>query len=147
MCGIVGYFVSKNHQEYSHHLQEAVSALSHRGPDYQSSFENSSVGLGHTRLSILDLSLSANQPMTSLNGRYVISFNGQIYNYIEIAKGLNLKIEAHSDTRVILEAIAELGIEKAIPLFNGMFAFAVWDKQKKQLYLARDSIGVKPLYC
>jgi asparagine synthase (glutamine-hydrolysing) len=145
MCGVVGYFVSKNHRKYSNALEKAVGTLSHRG-HHQGIFQDGNVGLGHTRLSILDLSSAANQPMTSYNGRYVISFNGQIYNYIEIAKALRKKIEACSDTRIILEAVAEFGIKKAVSLLNGMFAFALWDNEEKKLHLVRDSIGIKPLY-
>ncbi len=146
MCGVTGYFVSKNYSKYSNDLKKAVIRLSHRGPDHQSSWESNGVGLGHARLSILDLSPAANQPMTSYNGRYVISFNGQVYNYIEIRKRLKETVDPYSDTRVILEAISELGIERAVPLFNGMFAFALWDVYEGEMHLVRDHIGIKPLY-
>ena len=146
MCGIVGYFSFKNHQKHQDDLKEAVQSLSHRGPDNSSLWVENDVGFGHTRLSIIDLSAEANQPMVSYSGRYVISFNGQIYNFPEVAKLLKQEIYSCSDTRVLVEIIEEFGIEKAVPLLNGMFAFALWDTQEKELHLVRDSIGIKPLY-
>lgn len=146
MCGIVGYHVFQNNLQYKEDILKATSVLRHRGPDCQNVWQNEDVGLGHTRLAILDLSEAGNQPMTSYDGRYVISFNGQVYNYLELADDLNLDIDTSSDTRVILEAIAKLGVEKAVLLFNGMFALAIWDNKLKKLYLVRDSIGIKPLY-
>lgn len=146
MCGIVGYRIFQDDPRYKEGLLKAANALIHRGPDNQEVWKANGVGLAHTRLSILDLSSAGNQPMISHNGRYVISFNGQVYNYLEIAERLNIKINKASDTKVILEAITKLGVEKAIPLFNGMFAIAIWDNDSHKLHLIRDSIGIKPIY-
>ncbi len=146
MCGIVGFKVSGEQERYEAEIVSATDLLAHRGPDNRSLWMQNGVGLGHTRLSILNLSSDGNQPMISYNGRYVICFNGQVYNYIEIASQLSNKIDASSDTRVILEAIAEFGVEHAVRLFNGMFAFAVWDLHEQKLCLVRDAIGIKPLY-
>jgi len=146
MCGIAGFFVHKNITEHQENLKSAIQVLYHRGPDNQGIWTEGEVGLGHVRLSILDLTAHGNQPMTSLNGRYVISYGGEVYNYIEIQNELTGNIDSSSDTKVILEAISQWGVEKAVSSFNGMFAFALWDKHEKSLYLIRDSMGIKPLY-
>ena len=146
MCGIVGFCVSNGASQFSDDLKHAITVLTHRGPDDQEVWLGDGLGLGHTRLSILDLSPNGSQPMTSKNGRYVIAYNGEIYNYIEIGKQLPDSFDKNSDTRVILEAIAHWGLETAVQKFNGMFAFALWDKEDKVLYLVRDSMGIKPLY-
>src|SRR5690606_8047533 len=106
------------------------------------------VALGHVRLAILDLSEAAAQPMHSPDGRFVLTYNGEIYNYHEIAQLLHSKGHVFSstgDTEVLLRAIIEWGTA-AIPKLNGIFAFAVWDRQERELLLVRDPIGVKPLY-
>lgn len=132
-----------------------TNALSHRGPDADGFFFNGICGLGHRRLSILDLSVSANQPMysrslSSFDGesqeeRFVIVYNGEIYNYAELAKELNIKMRTTSDTEVILELFVKYGVEFVHKL-NGMFAIAIYDQLKQSLYLFRDRIGIKPLY-
>jgi asparagine synthase (glutamine-hydrolyzing) len=128
-------------------------ALLHRGPDFGDIWVHAEtgVGLGHRRLSILDLSPGGNQPMISACGRYVIVFNGEIYNYREIRRQLETEFgvtqwRGHSDTEVMLAAISHWGVEKSIKRFNGMFAFGVWDREDRVLYLARDRFGEKPLY-
>jgi asparagine synthase (glutamine-hydrolysing) len=122
-----------------------TATLAHRGPDAEGVFFDGICGLGHRRLSIIDLSEQANQPMSSQNGRYMIVFNGEIYNYQEIAEKLQITPRTHSDTEIILEAFAQKGTA-CVQLFNGMFAFAIYDTQKQELYLCRDRIGKKPIY-
>jgi len=144
MCGICGFY-STNEVFSRIDLENMTSALKHRGPDAQGLFYDQSVGLGHTRLSILDLSNEANQPMVSSNQRYIIVYNGEVYNFNEIKKKLSIKSKTNSDTEVILEAFVKLGVN-AIQLFNGMFAFAILDKSTNQLFLCRDRMGIKPLF-
>ena len=129
-----------------------VSQLRHRGPDDEGVWVDKETGiaLGHRRLAILDLSHTGRQPMFSSDGRYIITYNGEVYNFQELRRRIQdtnrVKFRGSSDTEVILEAIRVWGIKKAIEKFNGMFAFAVWDRKEKKLYLARDRIGIKPLY-
>ena len=148
MCGISGYY---SPQEFfrEEDLRKMVQIQQHRGPDAQGHFHEGSVGLGHNRLSILDLSSAANQPMHSHDGRYVLVYNGEIYNYREIASELRLKFNSSfktsSDTEVVLESYIQYG-EKCLEKFNGMFALAIYDREEKSLFLARDRVGIKPLY-
>ena len=152
MCGIAGFYSSKNVFS-KEELKNMTEALAHRGPDAEGYFSDEIVGLGHRRLSILDLSDRANQPMYSHDGRYVIIYNGEVYNFQEIAANLKFSVptqqasnfKTSSDTEVILEAFAQQGIDFVHHL-NGMFAIAIYDKEKKDLYLFRDRVGIKPLY-
>ena len=150
MCGIAGY-VSKDNRGF--YLQGMVDKLGHRGPDMQNILTNSTssfIGLGHTRLSIQDLSNAGNQPMQSSNARYIISYNGEIYNFQDIKDKLNNKFSiswnGHSDTEVLLNAILFFGLHETLKMIKGMFAFALLDKQENTLILARDPFGEKPLY-
>jgi len=151
MCGIAG-FITSTIADPKVALLKMAESLHHRGPDDKGIWfdKSSGVGFAHTRLSILDLSPSGHQPMVSASGRYVITYNGEVYNFSEIKKALSKSFSipwrSHSDTEVILEAIDAWGVEKAISQFNGMFAFAVYDRQEKILVLARDRAGIKPLY-
>ena len=142
MCAINGFnFRDEN-------LISKMNAVTHhRGPDGTGIFMGEGVSLGHNRLSIIDLSDSASQPMQSDDGNLVIVFNGEIYNFADIKKELGdfYKFRTASDTEVILAAYQKWGA-KCVKKFNGIFAFAVWDKSKRELFLARDPIGVKPLY-
>lgn len=144
MCGIAGYY-SPNNRFGQKDLVAMTNKLEHRGPDAEGFFMENAVGLGHRRLSIIDLSSAANQPMFSACGRYVISFNGEVYNFRELAKQFDLHLKTSSDTEVILELFATKGIE-VIQHFNGMFAMAIYDRETQKLTLIRDRIGVKPLY-
>ena len=144
MCGITG-FISFENVLNETTLRNMTATLAHRGPDAEGVFFDGICGLGHRRLSIIDLSEQANQPMSSQNGRYMIVFNGEIYNYQEIAEKLQITPRTHSDTEIILEAFAQKGTA-CVQLFNGMFAFAIYDTQKQELYLCRDRIGKKPIY-
>jgi asparagine synthase (glutamine-hydrolysing) len=151
MCGIVGCWSFKSRvTNIAQELSQATILLHHRGPDDTGLwFDNEkTIGLGHTRLSIIDLSEKAGQPMMSSDGRYIIVFNGEVYNYREIRTKLESKgydIKSESDTEVVLYAFIEWG-KKCVEQFLGMYAFAVWDTKKKVLNLCRDRVGVKPLY-
>jgi len=143
MCGINGF----NFQDVKL-LAEMNKKLRHRGPDDEGVFSNEEISLGHTRLAIIDLSPQGHQPMLSLDGRLVVVFNGEIYNYLELRGELKQRgyaFKTDSDTEVILQAYRAFG-PACVEKFNGMFALAVWDNQKKELFLARDHMGIKPLY-
>ncbi|MDP8998569.1 MAG: asparagine synthase (glutamine-hydrolyzing), partial [Myxococcota bacterium] len=154
MCGIAGC-IDFGHRATSGELASLVgdmaSALAHRGPDDSGIWVDAAAGcaLGHRRLSIIDLSPAGHQPMVSPDGRYVIVFNGEIYNYIELRNELLARghvFRGHSDTETILAATREWGFEHALERYNGMFAIALWDATERCLYLARDRFGEKPLY-
>ncbi len=153
MCGIFGFFLfDKSNDLNEHSLKLATESLKHRGPDANGSWfsEKDGIYLGHRRLSILDLSNKGNQPMISNCGRFVITFNGEIYNYRELALYLKTKYRLEfkngTDTTVLLELISKFGLKKTLSLIEGMFAFALWDKKIKKLYIARDRFGEKPLF-
>jgi asparagine synthase (glutamine-hydrolysing) len=151
MCGINGIInVDLSQDQILSQLKLMNHSIQHRGPDSQDLYYDSGVGLGHARLSILDLSDIANQPMTSFSGRYVIVFNGEIYNFQELSQILatkfNLVFKTSSDTEVLVNLIDCLGMTEALNMLEGMFAFAVLDKKSKKIFLARDRFGEKPLY-
>jgi len=154
MCGISGYIDTarrQGEQELAHTALRMANALQHRGPDDVGTWVDASVGiaLGHRRLSILDLSPLGHQPMQSTCGRYVKSFNGEIYNFKELReelKRLGHRFRGQSDTEVMLSSMSQWGIESAVTRFNGMFAIAVWDRETRLLHLVRDRMGEKPLY-
>lgn len=147
MCGILG--VISNRQKLDKHLFKiALSSLRHRGPDGSGIWEDGNVMLGHRRLSILDLSKNGKQPFVSNCFRYVITFNGEIYNFLEIKK--ELEILGHSfytdtDTEILLNAYIEWG-KTCFNKFNGMWALVIWDKKEKSLFFSRDRFGKKPLF-
>jgi asparagine synthase (glutamine-hydrolysing) len=149
MCGITGYWFKNRVPDGAQQwLKDGIASLRHRGPDDQGLWCEGPVGLGHARLSILDLSPLGHQPMASRNGRWVMVFNGEVYNFREIRK--DLEALGHTflgagDSEVILEAFAEWG-PAAVRRFVGMFAIALWSKADSTLYLLRDRLGVKPLY-
>ncbi|MFH0880339.1 MAG: asparagine synthase (glutamine-hydrolyzing), partial [Lentisphaerota bacterium] len=143
MCGICGF--NWQNKDLIHGMQEIMH---HRGPDQHGIYCDPDMSLGHRRLSIIDLSEQGRQPMTNEDGSLQVVFNGEIYNFQDIKTGLEKKghqFRSHSDTEVILHAYEEYGLE-AVHQFRGMFAFALWDRNKKRLWLVRDRIGIKPLY-
>ena len=147
MCGIVGQFSFSNQPVAASTIQAMCRTIVHRGPDDEGVFTAGQVGLGMRRLSIIDLS-GGHQPMHSANGRFTIVFNGEIYNYREIRTSLErqgVRFKTSSDTECILEAYALYGRD-CLQLLNGIFAIAIWDAQARELFLARDRFGIKPLY-
>lgn len=145
MCGIVG-IINKDPKK-PNLLEKMLLAQKHRGPDAMKSFYSNDIALGHNRLSIIDLTSMADQPMTSNCGRYTIVFNGEIYNYLELKKSLITfyQFKTHSDTEVLLALYLKYG-KTCLNLLNGMFSFAIWDELEKKIFLSRDRFGVKPLY-
>jgi asparagine synthase (glutamine-hydrolysing) len=148
MCGIAGYFgLAGDPAVPKGVLQRMVTALHHRGPDDAGVFEQGRVGLGHRRLSIVDLS-GGHQPLASADGSLCVSFNGEIFNYVELRRSLEARgcvFRTHSDTETIVQAYAESG-PACVESFNGDFAYALWDRARQRLVLARDRMGVRPLY-
>lgn len=153
MCGIAGILDLRGNRESALALSATtmIRTLAHRGPDGEDVWIDSSAGiaLGHRRLAIVDLSPAGNQPMVSANERFVISYNGEVYNAPELAAELRAKgvtFRGHSDTEVILECCSQWGIENCLQRLNGMFAFALWDRHRRTLSFVRDRCGIKPLY-
>jgi asparagine synthase (glutamine-hydrolysing) len=156
VCGIAGFLAPDNHrssQSMRRHIVSMTNCIAHRGPDDEGAWVDpvAGVALGSRRLAIIDLSPEGHQPMHSASGRYVIAYNGEIYNSAAIARtleaaGLAPRWRGHSDTEVMLAAIEAWGLDKALASFNGMFAFALWDVREQTLCLVRDRLGVKPLY-
>jgi asparagine synthase (glutamine-hydrolysing) len=144
MCGIAGIVSKRNEQES---VSKMLLAMNHRGPDDNGIFLDDNLTLGHNRLSIIDLTSAGHQPMTSQDKKITISFNGEIYNYEDLKELLPASIQllSNTDTEVILELWKYFGID-LLPKLRGMFAIAIWDHDKKQLVLARDHMGIKPLY-
>lgn len=148
MCGIAGIVRFDGKQVKEAQVQSMLQTIKHRGPDDEGIFVEKNVGLGHVRLSILDLSSAGKQPMTDPTGRYTIIQNGESYNYIELReelKALGYKFTTQTDTEVLLNGYIEWG-ESVLDKLNGMFALAIYDKEKQTLFIARDRFGVKPLY-
>lgn len=149
MCGIAGIFSLQPLSEYHHGLVRQMNAAQqHRGPDDEGVQVNAQCILGHRRLSIIDLSRDGHQPFLSEDGRFQIIFNGEIYNYIELREELRTlgwSFRTKTDTEVLLKMFMHFGVE-CLPKLNGMFAFAVYDRVAHTLFLARDRIGIKPLY-
>ena len=143
MCGIAGIFHPNGARQET--LKQMTDAISHRGPDAEGFFVDGEFGLAHRRLSIIDLSTAANQPMQSICKRYWMVFNGEVYNFKEVAKDLDVKLKTTGDTEVILEAFAKWG-PNMVERLNGMFTIAIFDTQEKKLYLFRDRLGIKPLF-
>lgn len=153
MCGIAGIwrFGGERETVLTAEGKRMIDVLSHRGPDDEGLWADGARGvfLGQRRLSIVDLSPAGHQPMGSACGRYVITYNGEVYNSVELRQELahrNIAWRGHSDTETMLEAIAAWGVEAAVAKFIGMFAFALWDRAEDRLYLGRDRFGIKPLY-
>src|SRR5579871_2937000 len=148
MCGLAGYLDLGGEPASRSVLENMARAIAHRGPEGQGIYIDRNLGLAHRRLSIIDLSDAAGQPMTSSDGRYTIAYNGEVYNFPALRDELESaghQFRSRSDTEVVLTALATWG-EAAVTRFNGMFAFAFWDRERRQLLLARDRYGIKPLY-
>ncbi len=145
MCGIVG-IISKNKEQLAH-IDSATQTLAKRGPDHQETTSFKNLAFGHARLSIIDTSVSANQPFTDPSGRYTIIFNGEIYNYQELKSELvkeGFEFSTNSDTEVLLNLFIHYR-KKCVDHLNGFFAFAIYDTQENSLFIARDRMGIKPL--
>ncbi len=145
MCGIAG-IIGENATAHSEQVKAMLTALIHRGPDGNGLYNSPKnvCSIGHNRLSIIDLSEAAAQPMSTADKRYTLSYNGELYNYKELGKALP-KLASNGDTAVVLQALVTQG-ESALKNFNGMFALALWDEHEESLLLARDRYGQKPLY-
>lgn len=147
MCGICGIISFTDKPIEENRILKIINTIKHRGPDDEGYFIDNKIGLGHVRLSIIDLTEAGHQPMYSNDNNYVIVYNGELYNYLELKKELSSGYEfiSSTDTEVILAAYREWG-EKCLSRFNGMFAFAIYDKQKEVIFAARDRYGIKPFY-
>jgi asparagine synthase (glutamine-hydrolysing) len=144
MCGING-IISKIIEDKEPRIRVMNDRLSHRGPDDDGIWQDDEVALGHRRLSIIDLSEAGHQPMVSACGRYVMVFNGEVYNFRDLRGRFDYPWKSHTDSEVVLAAWSKMG-SKCVELFNGMFAIAVWDKKEQSLSLVRDRVGIKPVY-
>jgi asparagine synthase (glutamine-hydrolysing) len=150
MCGIAGILTTQVVSEAT--VRAMARSLAHRGPDDEGVWidREAGIGLGHRRLSIVDLSKAGHQPFASRCGRYVLTFNGEIYNHADIRRDLEtcgaIPWRGHSDTETLMEAIARWGLKEALRRSSGMFALGLWDRETRQLHLARDRVGEKPLY-
>jgi asparagine synthase (glutamine-hydrolysing) len=153
MCGIAGYLTLRDGGVPADDgtVRRMTDTMVHRGPDSSDVWvdRDAGIALGHRRLAIIDLSSEGAQPMMSSDGRYVMTYNGEVYNFRELRKemeDLGHRFRGHSDSEVMLTAICEWGLSAAVRRFVGMFAFALWDRQTRQLSLVRDRLGIKPLY-
>ena len=146
MCGIAGVLFFNNEHVQPSVLKKMAEAISHRGPDAEGIYCNNQIGLCHRRLSIIDLSTSANQPFFDNSNRYTIVYNGEIYNYQQVKHNIkNYSFKTSGDTETLIAAYAQWGVD-SIQYLKGMFAFAIWDNETRELCLVRDRMGVKPLY-
>lgn len=148
MCGIAGIFNINGSSVSMNILKQMTGILKHRGPDGEGFWNGGFIGFGHRRLAVIDVSEAGAQPMISEDGSIFITYNGEVYNYKEIRKELkkrNYSFKSNTDTEVILKAYQEWG-QECVKMFNGMFAFAIWDKNKNELNLFRDRYGIIPVY-
>ncbi len=149
MCGIAGILRPQNTEAEDRQVRRMLDEIVHRGPDGSGTYVDRQVGLGHVRLSILDLSAAAAQPMASKDGRYVLTYNGEVFNFRHLRRRLEergMVLRSTGDTEVLLELLAAFGPADVLPQIEGFFAFALWDRQEQTLLLARDRYGIKPLY-
>jgi len=148
MCGVAGVFNLNGEHVSPVVLRKMTDAIAHRGPDGEGFYTDGFIGLGHRRLAIIDLSPAGHQPMISSDGQVALSYNGEVYNFQELRvelESLGHQFRSRTDAEVVLNAWVEWGVD-CVPRFNGMFAFAVWDKREQSLFLVRDRYGIKPLY-
>lgn len=148
MCGIAGIINLNGEHVSKDLLKKMTDSIAHRGPDGEGQYRQENIGLGHRRLSIIDLSEAGKQPMVSYDTNYVISYNGEVYNFKKLRKKLiklGYEFKSQTDSEVVLNAWSEWG-QNCVNFLNGMFAFAIWDKKKKTIFLVRDRYGIKPLY-
>jgi asparagine synthase (glutamine-hydrolysing) len=153
MCGIAGIFRTPGASPGLHvdAVGAMLSAIVHRGPDGEGTWidREAGIALGHRRLAIVDLSEGGRQPMHSEDGQFVVTFNGEIYNFLELRRELEAtghRFRSTSDTEVLIRAVEAWGLQAALRRFCGMFAFALWDRRARVLHLARDRMGKKPLH-
>jgi len=149
MCGIAGILRPQNTSAEEREVRGMLHDIAHRGPDGSGTYVDRQVGLGHVRLSILDLTEAAAQPMASRDGRYVLTYNGEVFNFKHLRRRLEergVSLKSTGDTEVLLELLAAFGPADVLPQIEGFFAFALWDRQEQTLLLARDRYGIKPLY-
>ena len=147
MCGISGIVNFNGDNVNSDEIKLMMNSMNHRGPDDSGIFLESNVGLGFVRLSIIDLSTMGNQPMLSNDGRYVIVYNGEVYNYLELKQELkkDFLFKTKTDTEVVLAAFQKWGID-CVKRFNGMFSFVIFHKLTKEIFGFMDRFGIKPFY-
>jgi asparagine synthase (glutamine-hydrolysing) len=148
MCGILGIATRPSDPQVltPDEFRSALERIRHRGPDGSGIYHDKNLWLGHARLSILDLSSAGSQPMKTADDRFIVTYNGEIYNFRELAAGRQMKdLRSSSDTEVLLRVFAALGVA-SLPILNGMFAFAIYDKLNRKIWLVRDRTGIKPLY-
>src|SRR5437667_8338654 len=148
MCGIAGIWYWDGRRVSPDELSTMITVMHHRGPDDEGIYIDGSLGLGHRRLSIIDLSSAGHQPMTNEDGTLWLTFNGEIYNYRELFPSLlaqGHQFRSRTDSEVILHAFESYGVE-CVHQFNGMWALALWDTRARRLFLSRDRFGIKPLY-
>ena len=148
MCGIAGIFNLNGEPVSPVILRKMTDTIAHRGPDGEGFYTDNFVGLGHRRLSIIDLSPAGHQPMITPDGQFVLTYNGEVYNFQDLRaelQSLGHQFRSRTDSEVVLHAFAEWGFN-CVNRFNGMFAFAIWDKSRQELFLARDRYGIKPLF-
>ena len=149
MCGIAGIYNYHSQKEplAELNIKNMLSVIQHRGPDENGIFLSENVAMGSARLSIIDID-SGQQPLSDESGNFWIVYNGEIFNYKELRKGLEekgIRFKTHSDTEVVVQMYATYGAE-CLNQFNGQFAFCIWNKKEKELFLARDRVGIRPLY-
>jgi len=148
MCGVCGVLNFDGREVSPVLLKKMTDSIAHRGPDGEGWYRNKGLGFGHRRLAIIDLSPLGHQPMVTQDGCYALTYNGEIYNFLEIRAELESRrhsFRSKTDSEVVLHAWAEWGPE-CVKRFNGMFAFAIWDSLEETLSLVRDRYGIKPLY-
>jgi len=148
MCGIAGIYNFNGELVSLELIKQMCDIMAHRGPDDEGQYIDGNLGLGHRRLSIIDLSAAGHQPMSNVSGTVIITYNGEIYNFRELRWELESYghiFRSKTDVEVIIHAYEQWG-EDCVLKFNGMFAFAIWDKKNRRLFLARDKYGIKPLY-